>query len=243
MTDDRAEILDLFDIYGQRKYLTTAEARRFLVAARRLAMPQRLFCEVLFYTGCRISEALELIPRRLDADDKRIIFRTLKRRKLTYRAVPVPARLLRDLVALARAVEYASAAPQRAISPAISESPFPSAPVNSGEQAEEAPARQSAPPCAQPEPRTPRADSTAPLFPWCRVTGWRIVKGVMEQARIEGPQATARGLRHQFGVHAIEVQIPEPMLQRWMGHARARTTRIYTVFAGDEERRLAKRMW
>lgn len=243
MTDDRAEILDLFDLCGQRKYLNTAEARRFLAAARTLPTPQRLFCEVLFYTGCRISEALELTPRRLDRDDKRIIFRTLKRRKLTYRAVPVPTRLLRDLVALARLAEHASGPPQRAIPSAISEPPSPLAPVNPGDQAEEAPARHPVSHHAQPEPHTPRADSTAPLFPWCRVTGWRIVKGVMEQARIDGPQATARGLRHQFGVHAVEVQIPEPMLQRWMGHARARTTRIYTVFEGSEERKWAKRMW
>lgn len=190
MTDDRADIFDLFDIYGQRKYLNTAEARRFLAAIRTMATPQRLFCEVLFYTGCRISEALELTPRRLDRDDKRIIFRTLKRRKLVYRAVPAPARMMRELATLAHAL-----------------------------------------------------GSDEPLFPWCRVTGWRIVKEVMERARIAGPQASPKGLRHAFGIHAIEVRIPEPTLQRWMGHARARTTRIYTVFDGTDERRWAKRMW
>lgn len=196
MNDDRAEVFDLFDIYGARKYLNAAEARRFLVVARKLPPPQRLFCEVLFYTGCRISEALELIPRRLDTDDKRIIFRTLKRRKLSYRAVPVPAWLMRDLAAHARMVELADP-----------------------------------------------GHTDPALFPWCRVTGWRIVKDVMDRARIDGPQATARGLRHQFGVHAIEAQIPEVLLQRWMGHARARTTRIYTVLGGSDERRWAKKMW
>lgn len=190
MMDDRAEVFDLFDIYGQRKYLDTREARRFLAAARAADMHQRLFCEVLFYTGCRISEALELIPKRLDVDGRRIVFRTLKRRKLVYRAVPVPARLMRDLQVLAR--------------------PF---------------------------------GSNDPLFPWCRQTGWRIVKAVMETAKVDGPQATPKGLRHQFGIHAIEVNIPEALLQRWMGHARSRTTRIYTVFGGAEERKLAERMW
>lgn len=190
MNDDRAEIFDLFDLYGQRKYLDTSEARRFLAAARAADLPHRLFCEILFYTGCRISEALELIPRRLDTDGRRIVFRTLKRRKLVYRAVPVPTRLIRDLATFARGHE--------------------------------------------PNDR---------LFPWCRVTGWRIVKGVMEQARIEGPQATARGLRHQFGIHAIAVNIPENLLQRWMGHARARTTHIYTLALGAEEQALAARMW
>lgn len=190
MDDDRAEVFDLFDTHGQRKYLTSREARRFIAAVRKLERPQRLFCEVLFYTGCRISECLELVPRRLDVDERRIVFRTLKRRKLVYRSVPIPTRLTRDLQALA----------------------------------------------------TPLAPSDL-LFPWCRQTGWRIIKAVMECAGIEGAQATPRGLRHQFGIHAIEVNVPEALLQRWMGHSRARTTRIYTVFGGSEERRLAERMW
>ena len=196
MNDERADLFDLFDIHGQRKYLNTAEARRFLAAVRVLQQPQRLFCLVLFYTGCRISEALELTARRLDQDDTRIIFRTLKRRKLAYRAVPVPAKLMRDLVLHAGLI-------------ADNHTPQPA----------------------------------QPLFPWCRVTGWRIVKEVMDRARINGPQASPKGLRHAFGIHAVEVQIPEPMLQRWMGHARARTTRVYTVFDGSGERRWAKRMW
>ena len=196
MNDERADLFDLFDIHGQRKYLNTAEARRFLAAVRVLQQPQRLFCLVLFYTGCRISEALELTARRLDQDDTRIIFRTLKRRKLAYRAVPVPAKLMRDLALHAGLV-------------ADTHTPQPA----------------------------------QPLFPWCRVTGWRIVKEVMDRARIDGPQASPKGLRHAFGIHAVEVQIPEPMLQRWMGHARARTTRVYTVFDGSDERRWAKRMW
>ncbi|WP_067734194.1 tyrosine-type recombinase/integrase [Novosphingobium naphthalenivorans] len=187
---DEPTIIDLFDLHGQRKYLNTQEARRFLAAANKAATPERLFCLVLFYTGARISEVLELNPRRLDVSDRRIIFRTLKRRKLSYRAVPVPTRLIRELNALAR-------------------------PLGQDDR----------------------------LFPFCRQTGWRIIKNIMERARIDGPQATPRGLRHQFGIHAIEVQVPESLLQRWMGHARARTTRVYTVFGGGEERRLAKRMW
>ena len=190
MSGERAEVFDLFDLCGQRKYLNSAEARRFLVALTALGVPERLFCLVLFYTGCRISEALELTPRRLDTDDKRIVFRTLKRRKLAYRAVPAPAQLMRDLTTLGQELEPA-----------------------------------------------------APLFPWCRVTGWRIVKDVMERARIAGPQASPKGLRHAFGIHAIEVRIPEAMLQKWMGHARARTTRIYTVFDSSDERKWAKKMW
>lgn len=60
------------------------------------------FCRLLAYTGCRISEGLELTPERLDAESIAVVFRTLKRRKLTFRAVPIPASLMRDLRHLAR---------------------------------------------------------------------------------------------------------------------------------------------
>lgn len=55
MNGERAEVFDLFDLCGQRKYLNSAEARRFLAALPALEEPERLFSLVLFYTGCRIS--------------------------------------------------------------------------------------------------------------------------------------------------------------------------------------------
>lgn len=47
------------------------------------------------------AEALATTPLHLDTDAKRVIFRTLKRRKTVFRAVPVPDGLMRDLAALA----------------------------------------------------------------------------------------------------------------------------------------------
>ncbi len=45
----------------------------------------------LAYTGCRISEALELTPEHIDLSAKAVRFRTLKQRgKDIYRLVPVP---------------------------------------------------------------------------------------------------------------------------------------------------------
>ena len=46
------------------------------------------------------------------------------------------------------------------------------------------------------------------LWRWCRMTGYRRVKEVMEQAGIEGPHATPKGLRHGFGVAALERGVP-----------------------------------
>ena len=186
----QSEELSLFDALGQRKYLIATEAHRFLAVALRADRPTRLFAQLLYHSGCRISEGLAITPRLLDAEGQRVVFRTLKRRRRVYRAVPVPARLMRELVALARGLA--------------------------------------------PDDR---------LFPWSRCTGWRRIHRMMEAAGITGPQATSRGLRHQFGVHAIGSKVPECALQRWMGHARARNTQIYTFAMGAEELALARRMW
>jgi integrase/recombinase XerD len=95
----------LFDARGQRKYLCDSERRAFLAAANKADEPTRIFCHLLAYTGCRISEGLAVTPRHLDTDGPRVIFRTLKRRKLTYRAVPIPTALFADLFVLAKGRE------------------------------------------------------------------------------------------------------------------------------------------
>lgn len=81
------------------------------------------------------------------------------------------------------------------------------------------------------------------LWPWCRMTGYRRVKEVMERAGIEGPHATPKGLRHGFGVAALERGVPLNMLQKWLGHADMATTAIYGNAVGVEERHIAERLW
>ncbi len=103
-----SDALSLFDRAGRRKYLAEGELVRFLRACRKLDAETRLFCLVLALTGCRVSEALALTPQQLDAGLVAIIFRTLKRRKLVFRAVPVPAKLMRELVALTWSMERAA---------------------------------------------------------------------------------------------------------------------------------------
>ena len=96
----------LFDAQGRRLYLDAHEREAFWAAAIAERPPQRLFCHLVHYTGCRPSEALELTPARILFNEQAIVFRTLKkrpfdnqgnRRKPHYRAVPVPARLINDL--------------------------------------------------------------------------------------------------------------------------------------------------
>lgn len=95
-----ADPTSLLDGVGQRKYLCRLERRRFLAEAARRDAVTAALCAVLAYTGCRISEALALTPSRLDRGTGRIVFRTLKRRRVHHRAVPVPPELMIALDAL-----------------------------------------------------------------------------------------------------------------------------------------------
>lgn len=94
-----ANSASLFTQHGQRKYLCKDERTRFRRAANRADKPTRLLAMLLLYTGCRISEALAVTSRHLDSGNQSVIFRTLKRRRVTYRAVPVPRWLLQELTA------------------------------------------------------------------------------------------------------------------------------------------------
>ena len=83
----------------------------------------------------------------------------------------------------------------------------------------------------------------ARLWPWHRATAHRYVTTVMRKARIVGPHATAKGLRHGFGVAALSRGVPINLLQKWLGHASLSTTAIYGDAVGAEERKMARKMW
>ena len=88
----------LYDALGRRLYLTPGEGEAFLRTAMGHDRLVRTFCSVLYYTGCRLSEALHLTPGRVDFADQVIVVESLKkRRKGVYRAVPVPPVLLDTL--------------------------------------------------------------------------------------------------------------------------------------------------
>jgi integrase len=82
-----------------------------------------------------------------------------------------------------------------------------------------------------------------PLWDFSRTTAWKHVIAVMKAAGVKGPQATPKGLRHGFGVAAIQAGTPLNLLQRWLGHAQLTTTAIYANAVGPEERNIASRMW
>lgn len=92
---------DIYDRQGRRKYLTTGERVRFRVCAAKLKPLEKCFCLLFYYTGLRISEALEVGRERLDLAEGVVRIRTLKRRKDgVFRAVPLPRSFLRELARL-----------------------------------------------------------------------------------------------------------------------------------------------
>lgn len=70
---------ELFDIKtGERKYLNREEREAFFKATLLEEAHVKYYCQLLYYTGCRLSEALEVTPERFDYAEKGVVFRTLK---------------------------------------------------------------------------------------------------------------------------------------------------------------------
>ncbi len=189
---------DLYDAQGNRKYLTKTERQAFLKAARAEERERRTFCEMLHYSGARISEVLAVTVGRLDLDNRSVTIESLKKRKRgVFRTVPLPAAFVErlDLVHGIREKQ-----------------------------------------------RQGRLDRR--LWPFSRTTGWRTVNRVMARAGItaEGA-ASAKGLRHGYGVAAVTNKVPLNMVKKWLGHANIKTTAIYTDALGEEERQIAAQMW
>ena len=181
----------LFDGLGNRKYLNRLErGAYFREISRNRDLAVRTFCLTLFYTGCRISEGLNLTPQRIDLRGETVVFETMKRRRRGhFRAVPIPeslTRLLRQVV--------------------------------NGRQ-------------------------SATVWAFSRTTAYRLIKDQMAHAGITGAMACPKGLRHGFAVACVTENVPLPMVQKWLGHARLETTAIYLDARGEEEREFAKRTW
>jgi integrase len=87
-----------YDSEGRRKYLTKSEGQRFLRHAAELPRQDALFCLTIYYSGCRISEALALRKQDIDLEMKRVLIRSLKKRdKMEIRRVPLPGFLVKEL--------------------------------------------------------------------------------------------------------------------------------------------------
>ncbi len=94
--------MSLYSSIGERKYLNHAERQKFLAALPVIACPvERSFCEMIYWTGCRPSEALALNAVNIDLAEGVVILRSLKKRGELkgrhFRAVPLPSEFIATL--------------------------------------------------------------------------------------------------------------------------------------------------
>lgn len=96
------EIMSLFSDDGERKYLNSKERKRFYKSRKIIKdKSERTFIELIFWTGCRISEALQLNVMRVNVEDSFVVFRTLKQhgnhKGKRFRIVHLPRKFMRQL--------------------------------------------------------------------------------------------------------------------------------------------------
>ena len=94
--------MTLFAGSGERKYLSEAERRAFYDALDVLGCAkERAFCEMIYWTGCRPSEALNLTVRDINVEEGTVIIRTLKKRGKDkgrhFRSIPLPRHFVERL--------------------------------------------------------------------------------------------------------------------------------------------------
>lgn len=98
MSPQFSEKQSLYAADGQRKYINADERQRFLMMASDAGDKDPLIhtlCEVLVYTGCRISEALTLTTTSIQLSEAMIAIHSLKKRNANViRHVPIPDELL-----------------------------------------------------------------------------------------------------------------------------------------------------
>ncbi|WP_407866664.1 tyrosine-type recombinase/integrase [Phyllobacterium phragmitis] len=86
----------MIDNYGNRKYLSSSERRKFLIESTKRNKDIELFCRVLLETGCRISEALNLSFNNMDSEENVLVIRSLKKRnKIHHRSIPISPETVR----------------------------------------------------------------------------------------------------------------------------------------------------
>ncbi len=95
---------DLYDNQGNRKYLTAIERKAFFESIapalpHAVGRTKRTFALMLYYTGCRITEGLNITHKNIDYTRKGVVIRTLKgkKEKKRYRFIPLPDSFLEKL--------------------------------------------------------------------------------------------------------------------------------------------------
>ena len=196
----KKRIMELKELYnsitGERLYLNHDERERFYNATKFQENDIKYFCQMLYFTGCRLNEVINILYGRIDFNEQGVIIETLKRRrKGVFRFLDLPEDFLERLNDV-----YDIKSQQK-------------------------------------------EKQSNNIWSFTGRTGQNYIKKVMNEADITGKKACAKGLRHSFGVKAIENQVPISQLKEWLGHRYIDSTAIYLQAKGKERRNLAKRMW
>lgn len=96
------QTIQLRDQDGARKYLTPDERLRFRDTIPRLQDPiKEIYCKIIYFTGCRPSEAYRLQIRHFDLAEEVIVIESLKKRKRgVYRTFHVDVHWMQQSVDL-----------------------------------------------------------------------------------------------------------------------------------------------
>jgi site-specific recombinase XerD len=218
------------------KYIRPYEVHRILSA---LEGRNQLLVEILWNTGARVSEALELTPGAVNFHESTVTIRTLKKkRRLSRKAKDVKNEIrgLELAIAqdpesriLARKLEDARerlTAFEKKIPPHIYRT-IPIRPELSSRIAAF---------CMEHNIQRNKL-----LFPISRVWAYQILQEAGKKAGIEKDRRHPHVFRHGFAVNAVLSGVPPLVLRRWLGHAGIDTTLIYTeVLAQDTKGYLEK---
>ncbi len=94
--------MNLFTLLGERKYLSGPERSRFYDSLDVLENPKdRTFCKMIYWTGCRPSEALAMSALSIDLSEIMAIIRSLKKhgkmKGRHFRCVPLRSDFVDEL--------------------------------------------------------------------------------------------------------------------------------------------------
>lgn len=106
----------LYDPNGNRKYLTEDERKAYFNAiSHALPRHKRTYALLLYYSGCRITEDLEVTCGRVDYKRKGIVFKTLKKKRRDFRFIPMPSTFVEKLDDVHHIKDYIEKKPNKRI--------------------------------------------------------------------------------------------------------------------------------
>ena len=200
----------------------------------------RLLVEVLWNTGARVSEVLELTPSSIDFHQATITIRNLKKkRKLPKKAKDIKNEIRGLELALkedpeskilARKLDDAKRrlAEYEKEDPPVVYRTVPIRPQLAGKIAGYC--------------MNERIKPQEKLFPLTRVRVYQIIQEAGKKAGIDKDRRHPHVFRHGFAVNAVLSGVPPLVLRRWLGHASMDTTLVYTEVLAQDTKAYLERM-